>query len=124
MLVVQLLRKHGFGFLTSVPKLSRGPTDPIQSFDRRGFRRVLYSSVLATDMSLHFAWIARLKELGESMQDESFLTSRDGGEMDEEDRIMICQAIIKCADISNPVSLVDIFLPLPPNVAQIKGALI
>lgn len=109
MLVVQLLRKHGFGFLTSAPTSSSAArtSHPVQSIDRRGFRRVLYSSVLATDMSLHFAWIARLKDLGESLRDDqAFTAKRAQGEMDEEDRIMICQAIIKCADISNPVSRV------------------
>ena len=56
-------------------------------------------------MSLHFAWIARLKEFGARMQ-----ASSDSGDKvrnakeEEDDRIMISQAIIKCADISNPVN--------------------
>jgi hypothetical protein len=49
-------------------------------------------------MSLHFAWIARLKDFGASLK-----TERKSS--DEDDRIMLCQAIIKCADISNPVRL-------------------
>ena len=119
MLVVRLLRKHGFGSLVSSlpPPTSESTTSSnaapasgpdgssgawsassVNKFDTLGFRKVLYSSVLATDMSLHFAWIARLKEFGAAVQD----TGREGKE--EEDRIMISQAIIKCADISNPVS--------------------
>ena len=95
MLVVRLLRKHGFGFLISSSSSSSTSTNNAV-FESHGFRKILYSSVLATDMSLHFAWIARLKEFGASLR-----TERTSSE--EDDRIMLCQAIIKCADISNPV---------------------
>lgn len=131
MLIVRLLRKHGFGFLIAPMTLDSSatitkPASPSTSprtestrdgFDTHGFRKVLYSSVLATDMSLHFAWIARLKEFGARMQDTPGETvgGNPGGSKsgrgdgtvkgDEDDRIMISQAIIKCADISNPVSL-------------------
>jgi len=90
MLLARLLRKHGFYFLIC-PSIIRQ-----EGFEAQGFRKVLYSSVLATDMSLHFAWIARLKDFGASLR-----TERESS--DEDDRIMLCQAIIKCADISNPV---------------------
>jgi hypothetical protein len=56
----------------------------------------MYSSVLATDMSLHFAWMARLKDFGASLESTE-------ERIEQDDRIMLCQAIIKCADISNPV---------------------
>jgi hypothetical protein len=92
MLVVRLLRKHGFDFLVSSTSTKNS------TFEPQGFRKILYSSVLATDMSLHFAWIARLKEFGASLR-----TGKVSNE--EDDRIMLCQAIIKCADISNPVCL-------------------
>ena len=96
MLVVQLLRKHNFGFLLG-PMSAKDKAYPARvAWDRKGFRKVLYSSVLSTDMSLHFAWIQRLKEFGESLDQP--------GDADE-DRVMFCQALIKCADISNPVSL-------------------
>ncbi|WVF72402.1 hypothetical protein IAT40_007217 [Kwoniella sp. CBS 6097] len=96
MLVVQLLRKHGFGFLIEG---SPAPASPL--FDQKGFRRVLYSTVLATDMSLHFAWIQRLKDFDEGLREGEV------GE-DEYDRVMICQALIKCADISNPTRPIDV----------------
>ncbi|WVW83390.1 hypothetical protein I302_105409 [Kwoniella bestiolae CBS 10118] len=96
MLIVQLLRKHGFGFL-----IEGTPISPTQALDQKGFRRVLYSTVLATDMSLHFAWIQRLKEFDEGLREG------DVGE-DEYDRVMICQALIKCADISNPTRPIDV----------------
>lgn len=118
MLVVRLLRKHGFGSLVSSLSIPNTPSastlntaspwalGPGANFDTHGFRKVLYSSVLATDMSLHFAWIARLKSFGAGLQFDSESApqspeKRRGKE--EEDRIMISQAIIKCADISNPV---------------------
>jgi hypothetical protein len=97
MLIKGLLRRHGFYFLICPSAASKRSS----TYQALSFRRVMYSSVLATDMSLHFAWIARLKEFGSSIEthDES---------SEEDDRIMLCQAIIKCADISNPVSLVFI----------------
>jgi hypothetical protein len=96
MLIVRLLRKHGLNYLIC-PNAQKPATATETTFEALAFRKVLYSSVLATDMSLHFAWIARLKEFGATLQSESQSS-------EEEDRIMLCQAIIKCADISNPVS--------------------
>ncbi len=102
MLIVQLLRKHGFGFLLSPSTLtSNNPAR--RSLDTKGFRKVLYSSVLATDMSLHFAWVQNLKEFGAKIS-RGELKRRLSSEDAEADRITICQALIKCADISNPVS--------------------
>lgn len=97
MLISRLLRTHEFSFLLS--SASQRTTHAHQQIDTRSFRDVLYSSVLATDMSLHFAWIDELKAFEREV--------REGGEArrdDEEARVMICQALIKCADISNPVS--------------------
>jgi hypothetical protein len=73
-------------------------TSPAQ-IDTRSFRDVLYSSILATDMSLHFAWIDELKAFVREFREG--LERRD----DEEARVLLCQAMIKCADISNPVSV-------------------
>lgn len=106
MLIVQLLRKHGFGYLLG----SASPADiaavPARAnIDSRGFRRVLYSAILATDMSLHFAWIQRLKELGAAMNGD---VTPDRSAVSEEDRVMISQALIKCADISNPARPIDV----------------
>jgi hypothetical protein len=65
-----------------------------------GFRWLLVQTVLATDMSVHFDWIKRFKE---------YATSDSSGGLrkvpEDEERLMICQALIKCGDISNPVSL-------------------
>lgn len=104
MLIVQLLRKHGFGFLIGPPSAAEVAEFPARaSIESRDFRRVLYSAILATDMALHFAWIQRLKEFAEAMHEDNSDGSRDA--QDEHDRVMLSQALIKCADISNPVSL-------------------
>ncbi|CEL57346.1 hypothetical protein RSOLAG1IB_02085 [Rhizoctonia solani AG-1 IB] len=62
-----------------------------------GFRWLLVQTVLATDMSVHFDWIKRFKE---------YATSDSSGGLrkvpEDEERLMICQALIKCGDISNP----------------------
>lgn len=103
MLIVHLLRKHGFGFLLGPASPAEAKKLPARAeIDSRGFRRVLYSAILATDMALHFAWIQRLKDFAEVMQGEEEV---DRESMFEEDRVMLCQALIKCADISNPVRL-------------------
>nr|AAX73258.1 high-affinity phosphodiesterase [Cryptococcus neoformans var. neoformans] len=99
MLVVQLLRKYGFGFLIERTKSSSGE-QAVSNLDQKSFRQVLYSSILATDMSLHFAWVQRLKEFDDRLK------SGEAGAVEDE-RILICQALIKCADISNPVSLIE-----------------
>ena len=108
MLVVQLLRKHGLGFLLSQsdPSVDLTATSARYSLDSKGFRKVLYSMVLATDMSLHFAWIGRLKEMGNRVDGRRIgLKQGEEGEKEvESDRIMLCQSVLKCADISNPVS--------------------
>ncbi|OXG38621.1 high-affinity phosphodiesterase [Cryptococcus neoformans Bt15] len=94
MLVVQLLRKYGFGFLIERTK-SSSEAQALSNLDQKSFRQVLYSSILATDMSLHFAWVQRLKEFDDRLK------SGEAGAVEDE-RILICQALIKCADISNP----------------------
>ncbi|CAE6434818.1 unnamed protein product [Rhizoctonia solani] len=63
-----------------------------------GFRWLLVQTVLATDMSVHFDWIERFKAYASS-------ESTGGGFRnvpEDEERLMICQALIKCGDISNP----------------------
>ena len=98
------------------------------SIDWTDFRTILFSSILATDMAMHFGWIRELVELGERLAAEK---ERDGGglgvsdaggssvasseeELVKTDRVRICQAILKCADISNPVSRL-LSLPLACN---------
>ncbi len=130
-LIVQLMRKHGFSFLLDSqqsrqadpspvtplsatfpnipPTMAPLPHDPAPGAitDWRGFRKNLYATVVATDMSLHFSWIHQFRLLGKRVREspeELAEEPQDDIPTVEEDRIMLCQAIIKCADISNPVS--------------------
>ena len=75
-LLLRVLRYHGFGVL----------------LDDHCLRRILLFSVLATDMSVHQDFMLRFKRMldGESTS----LCAR---------QTIICEAILKNADISNPV---------------------
>lgn len=68
----------------------------------RGFRWLLVQTVLATDMSVHFEWLKNFKEYAASGAG-SGASAGFGGMSEDEERLMICQALIKCGDISNPV---------------------
>lgn len=76
-LLIQAMRHHGFGKLLDRPD--------------SGFRKVLAGIVLATDMGVHYQFI------------RDFQSLVDGREYSlDRRRLLLCQAIIKCADISNP----------------------
>lgn len=71
------------------------------------FRNLLVKTILSTDMSVHFQWMPKFEEL------INRLNTDGGGEkdlgkatedVDSQTRLLLCQALIKCADISNPVS--------------------
>jgi hypothetical protein len=56
-------------------------------------RKLLSAVVLATDMSVHFEFM------------KNFTSLLEGGSSSDLQRVtLLCQALIKCADISNPVS--------------------
>ena len=65
----------------------------------------MISTILATDMGLHFDYMKKLGDLQERLQENN---SIDGwnGRMLEEQTAFACSLLIKCADISNVVSLV------------------
>lgn len=76
-LLIQGMRHHGLGKLLDRPD--------------SGFRKMLAGIVLATDMSVHYQFI------------RDFQSLVDGREYSLDRRqLLLCQAIIKCADISNP----------------------
>lgn len=137
--MIQLLRKHGFDFMLGgsssqsdivtpieAALSSREPTlSPAPSLanlkrdvrsgavtDWKGFKKLVYATVLATDMSLHFEWIQSFKIFAKGIRDGDMEAEVRAGRFDSEDyrqlrergRVLLCQAIIKCADISNPVS--------------------
>ena len=74
------------------------------TFDDRGMRNMMISSILSTDMGLHFDYMKKMGDLQEKLQHSN---STDGwnGRMLEEQKILACSLLIKCADISNVVRL-------------------
>lgn len=54
-------------------------------------------TVLATDMSVHAEFMRCFKEMVESGEETARFRQK----------VLVCQALIKCADISNPVSPYD-----------------
>lgn len=82
------------------------------------FRKLLFGTILSTDMSMHFSWMTSLVELGDSVAlkaasgaEEGVATQLGGLNLSEgarerqagKDRLIILQSLMKCADISNPV---------------------
>lgn len=78
-------------------------------------RQLMISSILATDMGLHFDYMKKLGFLQEKL-DENGGTDGFNGRLLEEYRALACALLIKCADISNVVGFhsvsCDILLPL------------
>ncbi|KAJ4391444.1 3',5'-cyclic-nucleotide phosphodiesterase [Gnomoniopsis smithogilvyi] len=70
------------------------------AFEDRKMRSLMISSILATDMGLHFDYMKRLADLKEKLAAND---SIDGwnSRMVEEQKGLACALLIKCADISN-----------------------
>lgn len=62
----------------------------------------MISSILATDMGLHFDYMKKLGFLQEKLH-ENGGTDGWNGRLIEEQRTLACGLLIKCADISNVV---------------------
>ncbi|GAA5959812.1 hypothetical protein JCM21900_001026 [Sporobolomyces salmonicolor] len=87
--LIHMLRKHQFEYLLG------------GDFGRLGdqatsFRKIVEASILATDMSRHFAFVTQLSDMGRRFSERK--ASKDI----EADRLLLCSGLIKCADISNP----------------------
>ncbi|KAI9277574.1 hypothetical protein BY458DRAFT_432996 [Sporodiniella umbellata] len=85
-----LLKKHGFdAYLGGV-----------ESTRYKDFRKLVITSILATDMSLHGDYVTKIKE-----QNQRWKTREGRGWEDEdrlmEERLLFCSGLMKCADISN-----------------------
>ena len=121
-ILLRLLARHGMRHLV----------DPCTPEGREG-RRVIMGTVLATDMGWHFEWVERFER--SVRERKSGVSSVVGGgiftngwslggetleveelapeEAEREDRLFICQALMKCGDISNPVSpFIDTIQPI------------
>lgn len=97
-----MLKIHGFGHLLEESEHGLG-TD---------FRQVLLTSVLVTDMSRHFPFVEKLTQMGERMKLNGYKSTEV-----KEDRLVICSALMKCGDISNPVSINSSHLQFSPIVS-------
>lgn len=73
------------------------------AFEDRKMRNLMISSILATDMGLHFDYMKKLGDLQEKLQDSNSSEAWNGRQA-EEHRSLACSLLIKCADISNVVS--------------------
>ncbi|KAJ7118649.1 hypothetical protein C8R43DRAFT_1077193 [Mycena crocata] len=90
-LLLRVMRAHGLGGVLDDVRLAGSTTDATTLGAEN--RKLLWETVLATDMSVHDAFMRRFEELIENPRGDDRMYRR----------ITICQAIIKCADISNPV---------------------
>lgn len=72
-------------------------------FDDTKMRKLMISSILATDMGLHFDYMKRLGDTQERLQVNNSTDGWNGRQM-EEQKALACSLLIKCADISNVVS--------------------
>ncbi|KAH8105589.1 hypothetical protein DFH11DRAFT_1481780, partial [Phellopilus nigrolimitatus] len=78
--LLPIMKRHGLAHLID------------QSLAGMQFRRLLLDTVLATNMGVHMEFMQRFARLMENPQDFDITQAR----------ILLCQALIKCADISNP----------------------
>lgn len=70
------------------------------AFEDRAMRSLMISSILATDMGTHFDYMKKLGDLQERL---AHCNSSDGwnGRQLEDNKVLACALLIKCADISN-----------------------
>ncbi|GAA5814327.1 hypothetical protein MFLAVUS_007821 [Mucor flavus] len=82
-----LLKEHCFGQLTD---LRANPEYSI-------FRKIVVNSILATDMSMHDEYVHKITDQAERIKNID-LTDKSAC---EKEKVLLCGALIKCADISN-----------------------
>lgn len=93
---MHMLRRHGFDYLLV------GDFGQLEANDTP-FRKVLEASILATDMSRHFSFVNEINEMGRRFGERRASTPGAPSTL-ESDRLLLCSGLMKCADISNPVS--------------------
>lgn len=95
MVFFNILQRHCFQPLTewqTIPEYTR-------------FRKIVVHSILATDMGLHDDYVNKIQGQWERFNTNQ-VDTKDQAQADDE-IILICGSIIKCADISNCVSSVE-----------------
>ncbi|KAK0126831.1 3',5'-cyclic-nucleotide phosphodiesterase [Cadophora gregata] len=70
------------------------------AFRGQEMRQLMISSILATDMGLHFDYMKKLGFLQEKLHENGGTDGWNGRLIDEQ-RTLACSLLIKCADISN-----------------------
>ncbi|KAG5944903.1 hypothetical protein E4U60_005618 [Claviceps pazoutovae] len=69
------------------------------AFEDRKMRHLMISSILATDMGLHFDYMNKLGDIQDCLQNHG-IKELSGRQLDEH-KTLACSLLIKCADISN-----------------------
>lgn len=72
------------------------------AFEDGKMRNLMISSILATDMGLHFDYMKKLGDVQEKLHDKDSTEGWNGRQL-EEQKSLACALLIKCADISNVV---------------------
>ncbi|KAG1041942.1 hypothetical protein G6F43_012000 [Rhizopus delemar] len=89
---------HAMSFFHILQDNCFRPLTDIRSYPAYStFRKIVVNSILATDMSLHDEYVQKITEQSQRLNhiDPSDSTSC------EKEKIILCAALIKCADISN-----------------------
>jgi 3',5'-cyclic-nucleotide phosphodiesterase len=76
-----------------------------KAFSDSTMRKLMINSILATDMGLHFKYMTDLGQLQEKLAHDNGLIDSWNVKVREEHKDLACGLLIKCADISNVVSL-------------------
>lgn len=94
------------------------------AFRSTSFRKLLISTILATDMGVHFQYMSRMAELQQKYRDDGEIDRWSNQDL-ETYSSLVCGLIIKCADISNVVRnphilspsacVANLFFFLPPS---------
>lgn len=81
-------------------------------FESVAMRKLMITSILATDMSLHFKYMGEMRGLQEKIA--AARTTADGWvpKVTDEHRDLVCGLLIKCADISNVVRKILFMIPV------------
>jgi 3',5'-cyclic-nucleotide phosphodiesterase len=72
------------------------------AFRSTSLRKLLISSILATDMGVHFKFMGRMEDLRKKYHKDEQVENWDPQDLDTY-KALLCGLIIKCADISNVV---------------------
>lgn len=90
------------------------------AFHDASLRKLLISSILATDMGEHFSFMGRMADLQRKYDDNNDISSWTPQDCDTYKTLM-CGLIIKCADISNVVSMLGSSILFCSLIGSYKG---